>query len=350
MSIRRTNLGLGLALVLAVAVAVAAPSAARAAGAGDGFVVTLFGDWPVADALEVVRLTDEAGGRHVTFIVWLEQDSPSASSVRWEGHPDGTPLDSTPIARKLATAIAEARRRGLSAGIDPIVHERAWSPRHLFWPADRAAWFRSYGARLRELAAFAQRHGCDELIAGSELSLLFQDSTGWRQVIREVRGAFRGHVTISATWPDYAAVRFWDALDSIGVSAYFPLASSARTRSVESFTRVWKLHRTHLKLLSWIWRRPITFVEVGYPATEVAAVRPSDYDWGNRRRDDEMQARTFEAFRRVWGGDGTLRRFAIWGGQPVAVDAAGTGGKGFRPLGKAAEPVVRALFGDRRRA
>lgn len=95
--------------------------------------------------------------------------------------------------------------------------------------------------------------------------------------------------------------------------------------------------------------KPLTFVEVGYPATEVAARKPWDYAWGERRLDEDLRARCFEAFRRVWGRDPLLRRFAIWGGQPLAVDRNGTGSKGFQPLGKAADPVVRALLAERAR-
>jgi hypothetical protein len=334
---------------LLVLAALAAAPAARAAGDGDGVIVTLFGNWSLADATETVRLAGDAGARHVTFLVWLEQDSPTASSVRWTGAAEGVSLDQAPIAPVLEAAIAEARRRGLSAGIDPIVVEPGHSRRMFFRPADRAAWFASYGARMGELAAFAARTGCDELIAGSELSLLFQDARRWREVIRTVRGAFGGHITISATWPDYATIRFWDALDSVGVSAYFPLASSERVRSVTSLAWVWQAHRLHLRAIARLWGKPITFVEVGYPATEVAATRPWDYDWPNRTLDLDLQARAFEAFRRVWGHDATLRRFAIWGGQPLAMDARGTGQKGFDPFGKPAESVVRQLFADRAR-
>lgn len=336
-----------LVVLLALALATVAAPPALALGQGDGFIVTLFGDWPLADAIETVRLAEEAGARHVAFLAFLEQDSPSASSVRWVGAGDGEPLARSPIAAKLASAIAEAHGRRLSTGIIPFLWEPGRSRRQFFWPADRAAWFASYRARMAELAAFAEAEGCDELVAASELSILFQDASGWRAIIREIRAGFSGHVTISATWPDYATIRFWDALDSVGVSAYFPLAASRATRSPTVLSWAWRWHALHLKAVARAWGKPLTFVEVGYPATDVAAVMPWDYAWGTRALDEAQQANCFEAFRRVFSRDPALRRFTMWGGQPYWIDAQGTSGKGFLPLGKAAEPVVRRLLAER---
>jgi hypothetical protein len=284
----------------------------------------------------------------VTLLVFLEQDSPTASEVRFAGARPGGPFAASITARKLAVAIADLRGRGMSAGILPLLGEPSHARRQFFRPADRRAWFASYGAALAEIAEWAERQGVDELCAGSELSLLFQDASGWRGVIAEIRRAFRGHVTVCATWPDYELVRFWDACDSIGVSAYFPLALFAREDAVPQLERSWRLHRLHLSFMAALWRKPITFVEVGYPATPVAAARPWDFDF-SRSYDPDRQAACFEAFRRVWSRDPLLRRFEIWGLSPAALDRLDSNGRGFVPFGKAAESTVRRLFEERAR-
>jgi hypothetical protein len=334
------------AFALATLFALALPGAARALGDGDGFIVTLWGDPQPADLAESVRMAADAGARHVTFLVFLEQDSPSASEVRFHGAQAGDPFDPTPQAQKLAAAIADAQGRGLSAGLDPFLSEPGGSQRHWFSPGDPGAWFASYGARMAELAAWAEAHGVDELIAGSELSLLFEDEAGWRGVIAQIRGGFSGHVTISSTWPDYELLRFWDALDSIGISAYFPLAFADWYESIDAYAAAWELHHAHLAAVAQAWGKPVTFVEVGYPATPVAATMPWDYDW-SRPLDQGRQWTCFEALRTVWSREPLLRRFAIWGLSPAAIDARDTNGRGFLPLGKPAEGAVRDLFTER---
>lgn len=45
----------------------------------------------------------------------------------------------------------------------------------------------------------------------------------WRQVIAEVREVYSGRLTYAANFDQYREVGFWDALDFIGINAYFPL-------------------------------------------------------------------------------------------------------------------------------
>ena len=337
------------ALALAALGLAAAPAPAAALGAGDGFVVTLWGDPTEADLAESVRLAAGMGARHVSYLVFLHQDSPTASEVRFQSAPAvDTPFDQMPAHGKLTRSIADAHARGMSTGLIPFPFETGLSKRHFWNPANRAQWFRTYGDRLADLARFAEQTGCDEVIAGSELSLLFQYSSGWRQVIARIRGEFTGHVTVCSTFPDYPLIRFWDACDSVGISGYFPLAARESTASATSFEWAWRAHRAHLLAFCALWRRPLTFVEVGYPAMSIAAARPWDYDW-SRAADPRKQMLCFEAFRRVWSRETKLRRFQIWGLSDYATDLRDTGGKGFSPIGKQAEPVVRRLFPERAR-
>jgi hypothetical protein len=336
------------ALAVLAAALLAAPAPALALGDGDGFVATLWGEPAEADLEESVRLAADAGARHVTFLVFLHQDGPRASDVRFQGYDASKDFEDTAMAPKLRRAALLARGRGLSVGMIPFPFEPGRSKRHFWNPTDRAQWFRTYGARLADLARFCEREGFDQLVAGSELSLLFQYTSRWRQVVAGIRREYSGHVTISSTWPDYPFIRFWDALDSIGVSGYFPLALSPRTTSARALEAAWRVHKSHLLWYARAWRKPLTFVEVGYPATPVAATRPWDYDW-SRPYEPSRQALCFEAFRRVWGSDARLRRFQVWGLSPLDMDRRDTGLRGFLPLGKPADPVVRALFAERAR-
>jgi hypothetical protein len=321
--------------------------AARAIGEGDGFNVTLWNDYSAADAIESNRLAESIGARQVGYLVHMRQESRTSSDVRWLSTSPGTPFANAPAAAVLAAAIADARARGLEVTLVPFLGADQGGPRQQFWPRDRAAWFRSYGARMRELAAFGEANGVREMLVGSELSFLYFDERGWRAVIADVRGVFSGHLTISALFFEYPLVRFWDALDSVGVSAYYPLTFWDGIRDVGMLERVWRLHRAHLTAFAAAKGKPLTFAEVGYPATGVAARMPWDYQWGQRSLDQELQKRCFEAFRRVWSREPRLRRFSIWGLGPVRYDQHDTQGKGFLPIGKAAEDTVRRLFAER---
>ncbi|GIW72703.1 MAG: hypothetical protein KatS3mg102_2245 [Planctomycetota bacterium] len=320
---------------------------AAALGDGDGFVATLWGPWTREQAFEVNAMAARAGARQISYLVHMRQRDRGASEVRWLGSAPGTPLWAAPAAPVLRDAIADARGRGLAVTLVPFLFADSGEARQWFWPRDRARWFASYGERMEELAEFAARHGVSELLVASELSLLYLDEAGWRGVIGRVRARFSGHLTISTLFYEYATIRFWDALDSIGVSAYFPLAFWTGIRGTDWLERAWRLHHAHLVAFAAALGKPITFAEVGYPATHVAAVQPWDYRWAERRLDPELQARCFEALRRVWSREPRLRRLSIWGLEPAALDARHSGGKGYLPLGKPAESPVRRLFAER---
>ena len=62
----------------------------------------------------------------------------------------------------------------------------------------------------------------------------------WREIISGIRESFDGELTYSSNWYDeYENITFWDALDYIGVQAYFPLADRAGLSSEEIAT-AWK--------------------------------------------------------------------------------------------------------------
>jgi hypothetical protein len=196
---------------------------------------------------------------------------------------------------------------------------------------------------MEELAAFATEIDASELVVGSELTFLFPHARAWRRIIARVRAHFRGHLTLSPTALDYATIRFWDALDSVGVSAYFPLAPFRALREPRALALGWWAHRVHLEAVARMWRKPLTFVEVGYPSTEVAALRPWDYRFDARTLDLELQERCFRAFKDVWGGASSLRAFRIWG----LSTRSGPNDKTHTPLEKPAEATVSALFRER---
>lgn len=337
---------IGALALLVVALGTGRPAAA--VGDGDGFVATLWGDWSLAAAVESNELAEAAGARQVAYLVHLRQGNRRSNEVRWHGTSTAaTPFDQAPLHGTLTAAVADARARGLGVTLVPFIMADSGEHRQWFWPSDRDAWFQSYTDHVVQLARFAEAAGASEMLVGSELTFLYWDEAGWRGTIAAVRSAFSGHLTISTLFWEYATIRFWDALDSVGVSGYFPLAFWTLTRSPGSLERMWRFHKAHLTAFARAVGKPLTLSEVGYPATEVAALMPWDYRWAERRLDPQLQARCFEAFRRVWGREPLLRRFMIWGLGPPAEDQRLTGGKGFSPFGKPAEAEVRALLQER---
>ena len=319
-------------------------SASRATPCPDGFILTEWGEWTPDGVRSALDRALAAGARHVTLLVELTQPESPDAPPRWSFADTGVPFESGPQAARLRSVAAELKQRGVHVGLIPLLQ---WKGGGRQWLRPRApeAWLERYGNFMEELATFAAAIDASELVVGSELTCLFPYARAWRRIIARVRPRYRGHLTLSPTALDYATIRFWDALDSVGVSAYFPLSLTRLLRDPRALALAWWAHRAHLEVVARSWQKPLTFVEVGYPSTEVAALRPWDYRFQERVLDLELQDLCWQAFKTVWADAASLRSFRIWGlsAQSEPND------KTHCPLGKPAETTISSLFGARAR-
>lgn len=310
----------------------------------DGFVLTHWGNWTAQQGIDAIEDAARVGTKSVTLMVQMCQPNKSANTLRWCDSPPGTALSDSPQISRILTMLPRIRELGLAINILPFILVDDGSKRHWIWPKSREQWFADYESKLLDVARFAHAIGAHDFIVGSELNLLFIFENRWREIIRNVRRVNpSAHLTASPMFFMMKWVAFWDELDSIGVSAYFPLTLVKRDASTELLTRRWQLYQGLLTHFAQRHSKKITFVEIGYPNTNVAASRPWDYDYDRRRLDFNLPARCWEAFTKVWGSDTTLRGFNIWGLSHVSFDPP----KAFNPLHKLSEPFIIDLFNSR---
>lgn len=159
--------------------------------------------------------------------------------------------------------------------------------------ADWREWFEGYGRYLLDYAGQARGAGADMLCVGRELDrTVALREADWRRLIARVRDVFPGPLVYSANFDSYRTVGFWDALDYVGVSAYFPLSASADP-SLEDLATGWARALPGLEEVSRRFGRPVLLTEVGYPAARGAAGTP--WAEGGPPADPWLQARCYEA-------------------------------------------------------
>lgn len=104
----------------------------------------------------------------------------------------------------------------------------------------------------------------------------------WRALLQETRRHYSGALTYAANFDQYQDVGFWDALDLIGVNAYF------RLRDPESLAPATEdvLHAGWTRVLSeldafrraeGLTSRRVLFTELGYVARENCTLQPWSY-------------------------------------------------------------------------
>ena len=80
-------------------------------------------------------------------------------------------------------------------------------------------------------------------------------------------------MTYAANWTDYERVPFWDALDVIGIQAYFPLTQE-RDPDAAELDAAWARRMAALRRYALTVGRRIVFTELGYNRSFLAPSEP----------------------------------------------------------------------------
>jgi hypothetical protein len=282
------------------------------------------------------------GATHVSLVVPLYQSNGASTGLKLH-----TRL--SPTLEAIADAIRLSRRAGLEVTLFPIVrlseprNSKEW--RGTLAPADRDAWFASYGALLADLASLGALTGASRLVVGSELSSLDGDLARWRPLVERIRALFTGTLMYSANWDHYQDARLYDLVDEIAVVAYFNLREKDGPSDVPALTARWRSLRREIEFNLSAHAKPFVLSELGYRSRTGATAAPWDEVQGGVPDVDE-QTRAFQAFRQAWTARGqTPSRLAglyVW-------NWYGYGGPettSYTPRGKPAAEVVRQILDE----
>lgn len=166
---------------------------------------------------------------------------------------------------------------------------------------DWTTWETNYRNMIMHYAEMATAYDMEILCIGVEMKSTVQAREAfWRALIQDVRKIYKGKITYGANWyEEYKEVPFWDALDYIGVQAYFPVAQADHP-SIDDIKKGWQPYLRELKALSDQYEKPILFTEIGYKNTADGATTP--WEWPEHLDDpmtevsDTTQYNAYEGF------------------------------------------------------
>ena len=322
-----------------------APGPVESSGTGSessefvrGVALGLFATNPEWDYGPLVDEIRARGATDVLVVVNAYQANRFSSDIALR--PGRSPSHAT-----VARTLHQVKQAGMRAALMPVVRLSDRAPhewRGVIAPADGLdAWFDAYRRFVLPLARLAEGAGAERFIAGSELSSLERYENHWRGLFTELRAVFSGTLTYSANWDRADAVPFWDALDEVGLTAYFPLASEEggpKTPSAEALARAWQTPRTAIEALATRAGKPVLITEVGYPSQSLAAGRP--WDDTADGVDLGLQQTLYRGFCDAFAKTPSLGGFYVWNWFGVGGPRDGS----FTPRGKPAAGELAKCF------
>ena len=249
--------------------------------------------------------------------------------------------------------VAAAHERGIKVLLKPHV----WSDD--FWGGDEwhgtidqntpkahAQWWRAYRRYVLYYAKLAAEHDVDAYCIGTELVKMTKGrGDRWRTLIHDVRAEYDGFVTYAAHWQNELwDIGFWDELDVIGVTAYFPL-NAPPNATVDQLVNAWSAHRKRMAQLAARYDKPIVFLEAGYRPVLETHRKPWTHNGGEPA--PNAQANAYRAIFRAFADTPWWRGVLLWKTFTDPRIERHDTRLGFPFLDRPAERIVQRWYGGR---
>ena len=265
----------------------------------------------------------------IAFAAWQERTF--STEVRFGG-------EYTVSDDEVRWAIREAKRLGMKVVLKPVVNvSDAWRGHIAFFDWDVPGeptwteWFASYTRFIVHYATIAAEEGAEMFCVGCEMVQSDKRADEWRELVRRVREVYPGLVTYNCDKYQEDRVTWWDAVDIISSSGYYP-------------TGQWEAQLDRIAPVLEKFDRPFFFMEVGCPSREGSAALPNDWMLQGAASERE-QADYYEEMFSACAGRDWVQGFMLWDWParlyPLAEAASNTD---YCPYGKEASAVLQRWY------
>ncbi len=326
------------------------PSVPVAHGAGvvnwehKGFTLATWSENELYNSGPALQQLADSGANSVTYAVnWYTPHQYSTDIFR---------TSATATDASLIWSIQKARSLGLTVWLKPHLDSQDGVWRASINPSNADLWFRNYTTLINRYADMGRDQGAVGLAVGAELISMSTNPAyegRWRTLIADVRGRFPGKLTYSANWgsgdfaEEFPRIRFWDALDYIGISAYFELTTST-SPTVAQLKASWNNWKTtKIAPVQQRWGKPVMFVEGGYRSVDGAARQPWNWSDGSTL-DVQEQVDCYAALFETWADVPWFVGGAFWHWSPDANTSPSD--IGYLVQNKPGYQTVKSWFGS----
>lgn len=289
--------------------------------------------WQTSMAEHSFNAMDRININWVTIAFQALQDTPQSTVIDYQD-------EALVSDDQVRWAIRLAKSKGQQVCLKPVVNCRngTWRGFISFFEEDVPAepswgeWFASYRVYLNHYARIAQEEGVELFSVGCEMVMTDKQAAHWRETVRQVREHYSGLVTYNCDKYQEDRVTWWDAVDVISSSGYYPQGS-------------WDFQLKRIEKVVLAHGKPFVFLEAGCPSRSTSPARPNDWTLqgpADGEAQKEFYSEMLTAFDYPW-----MQGFMLWDWPAVLypIDEAASN-KDYCIYGKPAEELIAQVYSN----
>ena len=307
------------------------------------------GQYRSEEGIKSQELLYQTGINWMCLAVELTQETAHSTKIEFD-------FGSSSSDRDIMAAVERAHNNGIKVCLKPMVNCRdgVWRAYINFADSDFVGkdpywdkWFESYGNFMKYYAELAEETGCEMLCIGCEMCGTERKEKHWRALISEIRKIYSGKLIYNTNHGHEEDVKWFDAVDYIGTSAYYPVAKEGGASS-EEMQKVWLKIRDNMYRVYEKWQKKIVFIEIGCRSANGCATMPWDFTHTELPHDEEEQANFFDSCLKVFADQEWFGGVFWWDWSTFIYDDEETAKKdnGFNIHLKKAEKVLKMWYND----
>jgi len=266
------------------------------------------GEYATAKAIDSLKKLRSTGTEWIALCMVVMQERYNSTEIFFD-------YNRTPTDLELINIIDEAHRLGFKVCLKPMINcdDDVWRA-NITFPNEGdywEKWFKSYSAFLSHYAEIATYTSCEMLCLGCEMVGTEHMENLWRNTIKKIRSKYSGPLIYNANHGKEEGIAWWDAVDYLGTSAYYPVAKKGGA-SLDEMVKSWEKVKLRLRSIHQKLNKPIVFMEIGCRSAYGCAAMPWDFLNTDFPHDEEEQANFYESCMRVFTSETWFQGFFWW--------------------------------------
>ena len=242
-----------------------------------------------------------------------------------------------PSEEELVEVIEYGKEMGLRIILKPMINCRngVWRAHINFFDLDVpcepkwSKWFPNYEKYILKFAKIAEKTKCEMFMIGCELVSTERKEIYWRELVAKVREVYHGLITYNTDKYQEAEVKWWDCVDVISSSGYYPQSE-------------WEDNLSRIKKVVDNYKKPFFFAECGCMCVKGCQEVPNDWTFKGEM-DLLIQETYFKMMFDVSKKHPWIEGFGIWDWNSTNTDYL-SDTKGYSVYNKPAAKVIKQFY------